>query len=253
MWQAMAATYLSQTGFDVRCEWGAAGIGQLAPDSDVIVVVDVLSFSTCVDIAVSNGAIVYPYAWNDASAADYAASVGAVVAGSRHANAAGYSLAPTSLRAIPAGTRLVLPSPNGATLSLATGAVPTLAGCLRNAAAVAGMLDQFGRRVGIIPAGERWPDGGIRPAIEDLIGAGAIIAQLSGTCSPEAEVARQAFLQARPDLAWYLAQCGSGCELAARGFAGDVELACALNESACVPLLRDGAYVSYRESELLAC
>lgn len=244
----MIATWFSQTDFAVCCEWGAAGIAQLAPDSDVIVVVDVLSFSTSVDIAVSNGAIVYPYAWKDSSAAAYAASIGALVAGSRHAEAE-YSLAPTSLRTIPAGTRLVLPSPNGSTLSLATGAVPTIAGCLRNAAAVARVCERLGRRISVIPAGERWLDGGMRPAIEDLIGAGAIIAQLAGTRSPEAEVARQAFLRAQPDLAWYLAQCGSGRELAARGHAGDLTLAAALNQSSCVPLLRDGAYSSYSDGD----
>jgi len=239
----MATAYFSQADFAVRCEWGAAGIEQLAPDSDVIVVVDVLSFSTSVDIAVSNGAFVYPYPWHEAAAEAYAASIGALVAGSRHAEA-GYSLAPTSLCTIPGGTRLVLPSPNGATLSLATGAVPTIAGCLRNAAAVARVCERLGRRISVIPAGERWP-GGMRPAIEDLIGAGAIIAQLAGTRSPEAEIARQAFLSAQPDLAWYLAQCSSGCELAAHGYTDDLALAAALNQSTSVPLLRDGAYISY--------
>jgi 2-phosphosulfolactate phosphatase len=48
-----------------------------------------------------------------------------------------YSLSPQSLASIPKGTRLVLPSPNGATLTLATEKTPTLAGCLRNYRAVA--------------------------------------------------------------------------------------------------------------------
>ena len=49
------------------------------------------------------------------------------------------SLSPVSLLGIPAGTRLELASPNGATVTLAVagaGAV-VLAGCLRNASAVA--------------------------------------------------------------------------------------------------------------------
>jgi 2-phosphosulfolactate phosphatase len=246
--RVMTTAAFSQADFAVRCEWGAAGIAQLAPVSDVIVVVDVLSFSTSVDIAVSNGATVYPYRWQDASAAAYAASVGALVAGDRSAQV-GFSLAPSSLRTIRAGTRLVLPSPNGATLSLTTGAVATIAGCLRNAAAVARVCERLGRRVSVIPAGERWPDGSLRPAIEDLIGAGAIIAQLAGMRSPEAEVARQAFLQAQPDLAWYLAQCGSGRELAVRGYADDLALAAALNQSTTVPLFRDGAYISYSDGD----
>jgi 2-phosphosulfolactate phosphatase len=56
-----------QADFEVRCEWGKQGVLQLAPVSDVIIVVDVLSFSTCVDIPNTQGAIVYPYQWRDES------------------------------------------------------------------------------------------------------------------------------------------------------------------------------------------
>lgn len=240
-----ASSFHSQADFDVRCEWGAAGVALLAPGSDALVIVDVLSFSTCVDIAVSNGALVYPFRSNDKAATTYAAARGAIVAGPRDAEPGRYSLSPASLRAIPAGTRLVLPSPNGATLSMAAGSVPTFAGCLRNAAAVASAAGRMGRRIGVIPAGERWPDGSLRPAIEDLIGVGAIIAGLAGTRSPEAEVALQAFLWARPALGDHLARCGSGRELAARGFADDIALAAALDVSPSAPLLCDGAYGAY--------
>jgi hypothetical protein len=61
----------NQTDFEVRCEWGKQGVLQLDSVSDVIVIVDVLSFSTCVDIANSQGAIVYPYQWKDESASSY--------------------------------------------------------------------------------------------------------------------------------------------------------------------------------------
>ena len=82
-----------------------------------------------------------------------------------------------------------MPSPNGATLSLATGDRPTFAGCLRNARAVAQALQRYGRRIGVVPAGERCKDGSLRPAVEDLLGAGAIIQHLPGTRSLEATVA----------------------------------------------------------------
>ena len=156
--------FFDQREFDVRCDWGAAGLRQLAATSDAIVIVDVLSFATCVDIAVGNGASVYPYQWRDASAVAYAQSLGAVLASGRRQRPLGYSLSPASLLYIPAGTRLVLPSPNGATLSLATGQLPTFAGCLRNARAVAQALQRYGRRIGVVPAGERWEDGSLRPA-----------------------------------------------------------------------------------------
>ena len=237
--------YFDQGEFEIRCEWGLEGIGQLAPGSDAVVIVDVLSFSTSVEIAVRNGAVPYPYRWRDDTAAAYAESLGAALADYRWQLAAGYSLAPTSLVSIPAGTRLVLPSLNGATLSLATGSVPTFAGCLRNARAVARAAHERGRRVSVVPAGERWPDGSLRPAIEDLVGAGAIIHSLEGTRSPEAEVAESAFLRCREDLASFLGRCSSGKELAGHGFAGDVVLAAQLNASECAPVLVDGAFVAY--------
>lgn len=58
----------NQQEFDIRLEWGIRGVEQLSPISDVVIIVDILSFSTCVDIATANGALVYPYRWKDAGA-----------------------------------------------------------------------------------------------------------------------------------------------------------------------------------------
>jgi 2-phosphosulfolactate phosphatase len=240
-----SAVYWSQDNFDIRCEWGAHGVSTLAPISDVVVIVDVLSFSTAVDIAVSRGAVIYPYHLRDDSAVAYAKSRDALVASFRRDEPGGYSLAPTSLVNIPAGTRLVLPSPNGATLSLGTGTVPTFAGCLRNARAVAQAVERLGSHISVIPAGERWPDGSLRPSIEDQIGAGAIIHSLKGTRSPEAQVAEQAFLTFHNQLESMLLQCSSGKELIGEGFSEDVRLAAVLNTSKSVPFLADGGYTQH--------
>ena len=235
-----------QQPFDIRCEWNSAGLRHLAESSDAIVIVDVFSFSTCVDIAVCRGAVVYPYRWRDATAAAYAQSLGAVLADRRRrSSTSGYSLSPASLRHIPAGTRLVLPSPNGALLSTMAGQLPTFAGCLRNARAIAAALPRFGQRISIIPAGERWEDGSLRPAFEDLLGAGAIVRYLTGTRSPETAMAEATFLHFEHDVHTCLQQCGSGKELISRGFAEDVSLAAALDESDCAPVLTEGAYVRY--------
>ena len=239
-----SAEPFSQQAFDIRCEWGLAGVEALSPISDAVVLVDVLSFTTCVDIATSNGAAVLPYRFkDDGSAAEYARRHGAVAAAKR--GSPGFTLSPASLLDISEGTRLVLPSPNGATLSLSigtVGAAATLAGCLRNLHAVAERASELGTRIAVIPCGERWPDGSLRPALEDWLGAGAVIRCLSGRKSPEAQAAQRLFEAYRGDLARTLTDCASGQELIGRGFAADVALAAQLDCSSGAPLLQHGAF-----------
>jgi 2-phosphosulfolactate phosphatase len=230
-----------QAEFDLRCEWGEDGVVQLAAISDVVVIVDVLSFSTCVEIATQAGAMVFPYRWRDESAIAYAQSIQAELAD--HDRAARYSLSPASLQNLGAGTRLVLPSPNGSALSLNTGNAPTLTGCFRNYQAIAQAAQRFGSKIAVIPAGERWQNGNLRFAWEDWVGAGAILSQLNGSRSPEVDVAIASFHQAKDDLKRKMNQCSSGKELIAKGFAVDVDLASTLNTSNCVPWLVNGAYL----------
>lgn len=233
-----------QADFEVRCEWGEKGVLQLAPISDVVIIIDVLSFSTCIDIANSRGAIVFPYQWKDESTRAFAQSVDAEVAEKRGDSR--YSLSPASLLAIDSGTRLVLPSPNGSSLSLATAETPTLAGCLRNCRAVALAATNYGQRIAVIPAGEKWHDGSLRPSFEDFIGAGAIISYLGGKLSPEAQLAREAYQSLCQSLEQLIRQCGSGQELIEKGFEQDVDLASEMNVSDCVPTLVNGAYANQR-------
>jgi 2-phosphosulfolactate phosphatase len=192
-----------------------------------------------VEIATNQGAVVYPYLGENA--AEFARSVGAELAVKW--GQTGYSLSPHSLVQLPPGLRLVLPSPNGSALSVGTGKTPTIAGCLRNARAVAAAATTYGRRIALIPAGERWrADGSLRPAYEDWVGAGAIINQLGGDLSAEARAARAAFRDAEGELSALLGACGSGQEHRERGLAENVALVAALNVSDCVPLLVDNAY-----------
>jgi 2-phosphosulfolactate phosphatase len=231
----------NQAEYELRCEWGAAGVKALAPVSDVVIVVDVLSFSTAVDIAVARGAQVLPYRWRDESAAAFAQSKGALLAS--HRSAGGYSLSPPSLQSIPAGASLVLPSPNGSTLCLKSGAGITFTACLRNCQAVAAHARARGSRIAVIPAGEQWGDGALRPAIEDLIGAGAVLASLPGRPSPEAETAIAAFERFRNNLYDALVRCTSGKELVGRGFACDVECAAEYAVSAAAPVMQEDRFV----------
>ena len=235
--------FYDQQEFDVRCEWGGHGVAALAPISDVVIIVDVLSFSTSVDIAVTRGATIFPYREKDAGAAEFAASRNAELADPQRVTSR-YSLAPESLLQIRAGERLVLPSRNGSTLVLAAGPTPVLAGCLRNARAVARAAMRCGPRIAVIPAGERWKDDmSLRPAFEDLMGAGAIISHLRGRLSAEAFAALAAFKEALPDLTRHLRECSSGKELIGRGFPADLELASQLDVSDTAPTLVDDAFV----------
>ena len=237
------STYFEQQAYQLRCEWGPEGVRALAPSSDAIIIVDVFSFTTAVDVAVSRGARVYPYRWNDERAAAYAQEKGALLAAGSRRDPQALSLSPRSLLKLEPGAAIVLPSPNGSTLSLATGSVPTFAGCLRNASAVANAAAALGPRISVIPAGERWEsDGSLRPGLEDLLGAGAILHALPGTRSPEAEAAVITFLHFRERLAKVLAACSSGLEAADRGSPENVQLAAAWDTSQAAARLMDGAY-----------
>ncbi len=246
----------SQVGFAYRFGWGPAGLEAVAPHCDVVVIVDVLRFTTAVSAAAEAGAVVYPYRWRDDSAATFAAQRGAVLAGRRELGEP--SLSPTDLLRLEPATRIVLPSPNGSTLSFVAAAagVPfVLAGSFRNATATArraAALSHDGA-IGVIAAGERWDHTGepLRPAVEDLLGAGAVLAALDPSraasaprCSPEAAAARAAFVDARPDLEATLLACASGRELARRGWDDDVRAAAQLDATRVAAQLIDDAFVA---------
>ncbi|HJY62814.1 MAG TPA: 2-phosphosulfolactate phosphatase [Ignavibacteria bacterium] len=241
--------YYDQIEFDIKCEWGIRGVEALFDVTDVFIIVDVLSFSSCVDIAVSNGAAVYPYNYkhgNDAS--EYAKKLGAELAISRKDNKDGkkYSLELSTLMNIPKGTKLVLPSPNGSAISFAAKDKSIMCGCLRNAKSVAEYVNKNYKRISIIPAGEKWEDGSMRFALEDMLSAGAIISYLKGTLSPESKVMLSVFESFRNNINAALKDCISGKELIERGFEKDVNIASELNISKSVPMMVDGGYVNAR-------
>ncbi|HEX3788320.1 MAG TPA: 2-phosphosulfolactate phosphatase [Pseudonocardiaceae bacterium] len=228
----------------VRLEWGAHGVDVLAGFCAVVVVVDVLSFTTSVDIALGRGARIQPLPWRDEPAAAAAKAGGAVLAGEQK-----WTLRPASLLDIPAGTLLAVPSPNGATLCTRVagrGAV-VLAGCLRNAAAVAGLAADLadGGPIGVLPGGERWWVDGfpLRPCVEDQLGAGAIVAALDDLgvrpASPEAALAAAGY-RATADVPGTIAACVSGRELIDIGHGAGVGLATEIGVSSVTPRLVDG-------------
>jgi len=254
-------TTFGQNHARVRFDWGLPGALALAEQPHpVVVVVDVLSFSTAVAVAGEFGIEVLPFRWRDDRAATFAEAVGAELATGRQLD--GPSLSPASIRRwgrslrrggsaaadLPT-SRLVLPSPNGSSIcfALADRGASVLVGCLRNAKAVASWLaarlatDRM-TSIGVVAAGERWPDGSLRAAVEDLLGSGAVLAGLHRAVpgiamSPEARAALAAFAAAEPELPRQLTDCASGLELVEYGFAEDVAIAAELDASAGVPVL----------------
>lgn len=215
-------------------EWGTVGL-RAAPGGAVVVVVDVLRFSTAVEAASGRGAAVYPHAWRDDSLVVRAGRLDARIADGSGA----LSLSPLSLLDLSPGERVLLPSPNGAACALVAAGLgaAVVAACLRNASAVAAYLAGLDRDVAVIACGERWRDGSLRPAVEDLLGAGAVLSALGGRLSPEASAAVAAFHEARDGLEDALIRCVSGRQLLASGRRADVSYAAQLDASTVVPVL----------------
>lgn len=168
------------------------------------------------------------------------------------------SLSPATLRESPGVERLVLPSPNGSAISfaLARGGAQVVGASLRNRSAVARWLAsrlvaEQEATVVVVAAGERWArDDSLRPALEDLLGAGGVVAALGAAgvddWSPEASAAAYTFEATKGSLPDVLRSCSSGQELIARGFGEDVDIAAELDSSPHVPLLRGDAFVRGR-------
>lgn len=224
---------------------------------DLAVVVDVLSFSTSVCIAVERGMSVFAYRWKGSGAEAFARDYDAFLAVGRLESTlpdspTALSLSPATLLTEHSVPRLVLPSPNGATITtiLNESGAQVVVGCLWNSAAVADVLAarlEHGESVAVIAAGEQWRGGdSLRPCLEDHLGAGAVHSALAGLgysdeMSPEASAAADLFDVVRPRLVQSMRECVGARELEAMGFRSDVDVAASLNVSRVVPVLTDGA------------
>lgn len=246
--------WCEQSAYGLRFDWGLNGADAIANQASATVVVDVLSFTTTLSVALDVGTAVLPYRWNDETAKTLAREADAVLAVGRGTAAPGQiSLSPGTLRTGSAPARLVLPSPNGSTLAHYLGGTPAvcLGASLRNGAAVADWIastyDPVRSTIAVIATGEQWPDGGMRPAVEDLWGAGLVLDHLAEAgwlaLSPEAAVARAAWQAVADQMPEALLACVSGRELVDQDYREDVEIAAEVSTSRSVPYLRDGEFV----------
>ncbi|MBT2474978.1 2-phosphosulfolactate phosphatase [Microbacterium sp. ISL-103] len=211
-----------QSTYQVRLEWGVGGLERLAP-ADIVVVVDVLRFSSSVSAAVASGTTV---------------SLADAVSWSR----------------------------NGAAVAARAGDAVVLLGSLRNAAAVARAVTAVQERnqartsVAVIAAGEADAGGAVRFAVEDQLGAGAIVAALTDLgidhTSPDAAVAAEGFRALKRALRHLIGASGSARELADGVAATERMLSSGVVPSTAaqaaevdaldvVPVLRDGSFVPF--------
>lgn len=237
-----------------RCqlEWGPEAAENAARRGDVVVIVDVLSFSSAVVTAVQHGGYIYPCSQGD-DPRQAARAVGAEAAVRRtEVPAKGrYSLSPLTYLEMTAGTGVVLASPNGAVCSRCAEQAPlVVVGCFLNAQATARALDEMltggSGSVTLIACGEVENDAAgkrrRRWAVEDYLGAGAILSYMMAAKSADARVCERAFSASRDELAAILRESPSGDELIRQGFAADVEFVSRLNVYDVVPIMRQGRF-----------
>ena len=218
-----------QAPFPCRFFWGPEGAALAGDRGDIVVVVDVFSFSSAVAVLASRGAEVLPaQSAEDARTLAGVVPAAVVLPGRRHATPEGWSHSPISLQVVPPGTRLIFFSSNGGRCcSLARGAASLVVGGLINASAVVAATVErhwrLGAAVSVVACGERWVGSDtLRPCLEDELGAGAIISALGLARSPEADSAARLYDSLRGAVASSLWECASGRELRARGFLDDV-------------------------------
>jgi 2-phosphosulfolactate phosphatase len=249
-----------QSPYEYRLEWGLRGAREAAERGDITIIVDVLSFSSAVITALHYGAVLFPCAPPIDRARQYAVELGAELVRSRAeaARLGGRSLSPACFGLSDRGKRIVICSLNGAACtSLAARSSAVLVGGLLNASAAADaahrlLLRQAGAAVTVIACGEHWAaprddEHGLRPSLEDYLGAGAILSRLPGSKSPEAEVCAAAYEQSRARLGELLWDCGSGRELRLAGYPGDVRHCSREDLYRTVPMLKDGRFVNHWE------
>jgi len=211
-----------QSTYQVRLEWGVDGLARLAP-ADIVVVVDVLRFSSSVADAVASGSEVPlegAVAWSRNGAAVAAAAGDATVLLGSLRNA---------------------------------GAVARAVATLQN-------RRQARTSVAVIAAGESDAAGALRVAVEDQLGVGAVIAALTDLgidhTAPDAAVAAEGFRALRRALRHMVSASGSAREIAdgvpatdrmtAAGVVPTSPAAAAeLDALDAVPILRDGVFVAF--------
>ncbi|BAJ73949.1 phosphosulfolactate phosphohydrolase [Microbacterium testaceum StLB037] len=194
----------AQANYQVRLDWGLAGLGRLAP-ADVVILVQTLGLSADALTAAESGASL------PVEGLPTAALVGAA----------------------------------------AEDAAAVLVGGIRNARAVAdrvlALQTARAERTSIAIIAIGYPDAEtLRFAVDDLLGAGAVVAALGDLgidhASPDAAVAGEGYRALRGAARHLLSASGTGRSLTDAGRADVVHAAAARDAASVVPTLVDGTF-----------
>lgn len=233
-----------QKEYQVRFDWGIAGLRAIAPDVDAVVIVDVLTFGTAVELAVAGGDQVPLAPVPLAQVTDAAGSTvpeSGTAGGARDSGEPGGTGGTGDLADSSAVAAEALAG------ALAAGDRLALVAGFRNRGAVAAYLrEQQAKKDGryviaIVAAGEERSDGSTRFTLEDQLAAGALVDALAELGidyhSPEAAVACAGFLSLRRAVGQLVRASASGRELVQQGRAAEVAAATQLDSSAVIPIL----------------
>lgn len=252
--------WFDQAPYEVRVEWGRRGAREAAERGDIVIIVDVLSFSSTVISALENKVHIYPYPPH-LNGKEYAEKIGAeyILGRAEAAKQGTPTLSPVSFHEEHTNKKYMLSSLNGAFCTWVASKVPALiVGSFINASSVASIAKQLSKKtqanITIVPCGEQWTEvreneDTLRQSVEDYLGAGAIISYLDKKMSPEAAVCRAAFENSRSKLKEIIWECGSGRELRGKGFEADVSHCSQLNIFQTVPILKEDHFVPADVSE----
>ncbi len=238
-------------------DWGVFGVQQAVRRGDIIIVVDVLSFSTSVAIAVKNSAFIFP-AKSDEDAMNLKDQFRTEISVKRNEvpSKGKFSLSPATYYEIEPETKITLLSPNGATCtrqidnsrSVFCGA---LVNCSTVAEAAFNEAVKQNNNITVVACGERLKGSDdiykIRMAVEDYLGAGAILSKIPLPKTAESIVCENAYGKLAnhvPDLIW---KCESGVELRAMNFGNDIHIATNLNSIPVAPIYKNGFYQDFNK------
>jgi 2-phosphosulfolactate phosphatase len=204
---------LVEPGFDINCCWGFKLDAKVIFSYDVCIIVDVLSFSTSLDLLLHT-----------------------------KQNTENI-LASTHLIRKFSSKKLKITSPVGLPQQLKLHKKPVLVGCMRNARAVARIARQLGNTVLVIPMGDKLSEEEFKTCSEDFIAAGAIISYMKGTRSPESKAAQDIYNSSKGDIEEMVKLSSSARQMILKGFSTEVDQACQFNKSKHVPLLEKGTLI----------